>query len=1175
MADNQPAHGLDEGPISDAANDVQAEDLPLTEEVSATSADEMAVTTEEQAVSAEELDASAEDLGVTAELIVETAEEVVETAEDPAVTPGEPAVTPEEPAVTSEEPAVTSEEPAVTSEELAVTAGEPGVAEPGLEPDTAKDLTSGHVAPTEDGTETPVGEQTSKSRSRSRSRRKRKGSTSFSRQTRAGKTKKQSEPSSVGHVVEDYWEIEAIEDFRRISKRQKKGAPSVYEFKVKWKGYEERTWEPEENLTEVALIDARRLVNKQAEMELGLQNGDATPAPDAKEDPGWFENDAVVVELPTPAKKDASYDPKRHFEDTHWNWSDQGQILFRTIERISVNDPNARQIVTERRQNGIPIVLTGHVGWAQFAKPWLVEESVPVEATSNEEITTEPNEIKQEEETFIDAEQDEIKLEEAISPPIDSENSALPEANQLETKCVSDDSNDDSRPPMASDLEASASQPPVASDLEASAMSETAMEVDAIEDADSPEELLDLSKPHYVDVAKMIADIGNERVPIIKKHYNERNPLTSELTLEAFIKKCWPTREEMNGTAPMRKLPDLYLHQWQFPASDTAVAKLCGPGKNNPIPHHILGEDLLKYWWDKQKWGQDNYYQYLFMGRAGTRSKLHRDPGGLLISIAPIVGIKEVTLVHRSDGPSCLYHLDADIHRPDLHRFPMMYSVRAWKSELKPGEILLMPYGTYHACRNVTPCLSYHRFYLDTVNLKGFLESFFDLEAPCMDHDQVIWNVCWELSERVDKFSEQAESSGDPVVPYEIEAAVDALRVLRNISREIAMREAIKEKQQGKKIVVEEKYQWTTLVEDIDQSLHDFRFRLRKKKPPLFTRKSQKEPAANYKKTTSQDEEEEFDDDEAEDKPARTTLEREYRKLPKVTKAIIGLGVPDSLKLGEGDKIRFRWHGRQATGTIDGIQDFVKAAYLTYDGFPPCHSEYQPIDRLRIHVSGDSTEVSDKDLQAGSRVFHAEEGGEEYRAVVQSWKKGTFYLVHLHLDGGRNFVSKQWVTRDCIFERVSSADNSLPMKAESGSTPKSKQLSQLFDESAPADAIPPTLLDLEQNENLPPQSGTDETIDIGESDGKVENMDVEKGEEMESGSTPKSKESAPADAIQPTLLGLEQIENFPSQSGTDETTDIGESEGKVEHMDVEKGEEFDIDKSEEICETNNGETNEN
>ena len=75
-----------------------------------------------------------------------------------------------------------------------------------------------------------------------------------------------------------------------------------------------------------------------------------------------------------------------------------------------------------------------------------------------------------------------------------------------------------------------------------------------------------------------------------------------------------------------------YLHQWQFPLSKTAVPKLCF--RCDPLP--CLDEDLLKHWLDICL--GDNPLQYLFMGEASTSSKLHIDPGGLDLLIAPIIG---------------------------------------------------------------------------------------------------------------------------------------------------------------------------------------------------------------------------------------------------------------------------------------------------------------------------------------------------------------------------------------------------------------------------------------------------------------------------------------------------------------------------------------------------------
>ena len=94
----------------------------------------------------------------------------------------------------------------------------------------------------------------------------------------------------------------------------------------------------------------------------------------------------------------------------------------------------------------------------------------------------------------------------------------------------------------------------------------------------------------------------------------------------------------------LQKSAAAYLHQWQFPLSKTAVPKLCY--RCDPPP--CLDEDLLKHWLDICL--GDNPLQYLFMGEASTSSKLHIDPGGLDLLIAPIIGEKQVTLVHRDDS---------------------------------------------------------------------------------------------------------------------------------------------------------------------------------------------------------------------------------------------------------------------------------------------------------------------------------------------------------------------------------------------------------------------------------------------------------------------------------------------------------------------------------------------
>ena len=130
-----------------------------------------------------------------------------------------------------------------------------------------------------------------------------------------------------------------------------------------------------------------------------------------------------------------------------------------------------------------------------------------------------------------------------------------------------------------------------------------------------------------------------------------------------------------------------------------------------------MGEDLLKYWLDLPQCRLDSPLQYIFMGREDTLSKLHKDPGGLEISIAPIVGQKECVLVHRDDGSNCLYHLTASLEDLDLHRYPLLSKARIWRTVIQPGEILLMPYATYHQVSTT------HAIFLCTFDLVLYLLS--------------------------------------------------------------------------------------------------------------------------------------------------------------------------------------------------------------------------------------------------------------------------------------------------------------------------------------------------------------------------------------------------------------------------------------------------------------------
>ena len=103
----------------------------------------------------------------------------------------------------------------------------------------------------------------------------------------------------------------------------------------------------------------------------------------------------------------------------------------------------------------------------------------------------------------------------------------------------------------------------------------------------------DLSDPSlYLDVEAMAEDIGEQEVPVIKKSYDDTDPIAGKIPLALFLQKSWPSR-----TSKTAHNQTLYLHQWQFPLNEVAGKKLCH--QSQPLPNSIFGEDLHKYWLDR------------------------------------------------------------------------------------------------------------------------------------------------------------------------------------------------------------------------------------------------------------------------------------------------------------------------------------------------------------------------------------------------------------------------------------------------------------------------------------------------------------------------------------------------------------------------------------------------
>ena len=580
-------------------------------------------------------------------------------------------------------------------------------------------------------------------------------------------------------------------------------------------------------------------------------------------------------------------------------------LVFNPVERINVHDSNAPSRVKEARINGTPIVLVGHVGWADFAKRWISKKSDCVGVAKRKEVddTNNGGDASSENNAAVAAvadvegsTKDDMDVDKEISAePIGSKTavylgSEMNGQNGLSTggsgadgasngntldngliNCNASGSsgsfaaqtesmpqascNGDEKPmhlnggalggngeAVRSTIGATATEYGVpTSDAKSNGAKDTLVAPNQAENGKTEKEIvateetlptfgpssddfeslpLDLSKrDYYLDIKKMIHDIGEEDVPVIKRNYNEEKPIHGNIHAAKFLTNCWPSAEVDDDAAKNQKTSsNLYLHQWQFPLSDAAGRKLCH--KNNPLPKGIMGEDLLKYWIDLPQCKFDSPLQYIFMGREDTLSKLHKDPGGLDISIAPIVGEKECVLVHRADGSNCLYHLSASLNDIDLHQYPLLSQAKIWKTTIQPGEILLMPHGTYHQCRNVTPCLSYSRFHLDTINLLPFIESLINGDAPEIDQEEILWNLTTELISKVDTAFDHTQSlvkqhgimKDD--ISEDLVDTVNILRTLRHFVREIARRHEIQLTLKGAE--VKSDHCFGTLVDDVD-----------------------------------------------------------------------------------------------------------------------------------------------------------------------------------------------------------------------------------------------------------------------------------------------------------------------------------------------------------------------
>ena len=1035
--------------------------------------------------------------------------------------------------------------------------------------------------------------------------------------------------------------VEAVRG-RRINSETKKE-----EYLIKWKDFPEsqNTWEMYEILNPIVQNEARewykeykadkkeekiRALKREEDMKrLGLLGGNNDSDDDDDEDMSLEdENDTITIQRGLATEEDITATTSRRgnksiakpnepcVEDTTWTWDDVSQIQYREVRRINVNEPNSRQLVTDARINGTPVVLTGHPGWTNFAKRWMRRRRIPlpippvipataasavsipcttpstttenntistttvvtdvasaavtttinsVTTTANNTTAAAPSDVASAPEktnaenndttatpstaaenktigttaTFTVASAAVMTTIASVTSPraanttttttASSDVASTPETSNAENKdttavadapCVkgvtdstmttrledqpttttiavtaaaapptaaSRDATDSSKD-LPMDTETTTTNEGPAVDLAATNAEETTAKNDnrslnnvkkknnnkkksitstteyeyhdgSIED---DTDLLDLSDPSwYLDVKAMSDDIGNEEVPVVKRNYNENKPISGNILASKFFEAAWPSDPDddpknknnnvMNTTnstvettttsfsssswkkKKKKKSTLLYLHQWQFPLSESACNKFCH--KSVPLPNHILGEDLLKYWLDRVK--LDSPLQYLFMGKEDTMSKLHKDPGGLAISIAPITGEKECVLVHRDDGHACLYHTSASVDPDsiDLDAYPLLPYARIWKTTIVPGEILLMPHGTYHQCRNVSSCLSYSRFHLDVVNLRAFLQSLFDGDAPELQQDEVLWNASQELINIIETATDEKRS-----VNSELIDVVDALRALRNITREITRKLHVRQTVKGisssdstsllSAVKIDGDMEiWQKLVDDIDITLHEFRYRFNPKLPPfrkkrLVGKKILALPAMAFRGKAKPIELDKMKGKNDEPVIAfECPTDRGFLSLPEAPKVLPTkeerkIILDDIQSIVPGDTVLVKIEGKQCTGNVIEIFHNINVAYMSFEDLPSLYNDYLPCDLIRIPSIGGSVEPPLEEIQPGKLMIGLI-GKDEYRAIVQHVKIQAIKMFKVVLDFGNEYTVDRLIDIDSILKVVS------------------------------------------------------------------------------------------------------------------------------------------------------------
>ena len=187
-------------------------------------------------------------------------------------------------------------------------------------------------------------------------------------------------------------------------------------------------------------------------------------------------------------------------------------------------------------------------------------------------------------------------------------------------------------------------------------------------------------------VAFLAECFGDSRVPVA-------SPDGSRCTMTVTEYASWWRGDELGARAG----PPQYLKDWHFAAQHPEY-------RAYETPPHVADDWLNDHWAALGDADGDGDHRFVYLGPAGTRTKLHAD---VLFSYSwsiNVCGVKRWRLV-----PDAHRKLVADAYTapraPDLASLPDALEV-AITIEQNPWELLFVPAAWYHEVENVTDCLS-------------------------------------------------------------------------------------------------------------------------------------------------------------------------------------------------------------------------------------------------------------------------------------------------------------------------------------------------------------------------------------------------------------------------------------------------------------------------------------